>query len=515
VWRPIQPDAAPGIVLGRRAARAAVFLDLVRRGVYENPPSPYRALLRHAGCEYGDLESLVGRQGVDGALRELMRRGVYLTAEEFKGRRPAVRGVTTVLADPASLRNPVAAVHVPARTGGSRGAGTPVLLDLEFIRECAVNGSLALAARGGARWLKAHWLVPGGSALARVLEHASFGAAPVRWFSQVDPGQPGMHPRYRWSGRIMRWASLLAGRPLPRPRHVSVEDAGPVASWMAEALVSGATPHLYTYPSCALRVCDAARAAGLGLGGARFTVVGEPLTAARLAAIRAAGAEAFPRYSATDTGPLGDACLAPEAPDEVHVYDDLHALIRPGDGERPAGLPPGALLVSSLSPSAPFVLLNVSLGDRGVLSQRACGCPMAILGWSTHLHAIRSYEKLTAGGMTFADSDVIRVLEEVLPDRFGGLATDYQLVEDEASGGRPRLHLLVHPRLGPLDPARVADAFLTAVGQGSPAARVMELQWRDLGLLGVEREPPRMTGAGKILHLHAEPAGARADARGR
>lgn len=33
--------------------------------------------------------------------------------------------------------------------------------------------------------------------------------------------------------------------------------------------------------------------------------------------------------------------------------------------------------------------------------------------------------------MTFLDTEVIRVLEEVLPARFGGSPTDCQLVEDD------------------------------------------------------------------------------------
>jgi hypothetical protein len=54
--------------------------------------------------------------------------------------------------------------------------------------------------------------------------------------------------------------------------------------------------------------------------------------------------------------------------------------------------------------------------------------------------------------MTFLDTDVIRVLEEELPARFGGTPTDYQLLEEEADDGQPRLQLLVHPRVGPLNP---------------------------------------------------------------
>jgi hypothetical protein len=505
---PTRPAAAAGIIQRRREQRATAFLALLRRGVYARPQSPYRILLRHAGCEYGDLASLVSRDGVEGALGELLRQGVYLTVDEFKGRCPVVRGATTLVASPAELRNPAAAFHVPVRTGGSRGAGTPVLIDLEFVRDCGVNTLLGLSARGGDHWLKAHWLVPGGSALGRVLEYASFGRPSVRWFSQVDPRQPGLHPRYRWSGRIMRWASFLAGRPLPRLRYVSVEDPRRIARWMAQALAAGATPHLYTYPSCAVRVCETARAAGVAMEGARFTLVGEPVTAARLTAIQTVGAVGAPRYATTDAGPLGDACLAPEAPDDIHLYDDLNALIQ-ADQKRAPGIPPGALLVSALRPAAPFVLLNVSLGDRAILRRRACGCAMETLGWSTHLHTVRSYEKLTAGGMNFVDSEVIQVLEEVLPGRFGGAPTDYQLVEDQASDGQPRLRLLVHPRLGPLDPVRVADAFLTALGHGSGVERVMELEWRSLGLLQVERQAPRVTPAGKILHLHADTAAPR------
>jgi len=129
---------------------------------------------------------------------------------------------------------------------------------------------------------------------------------------------------------------------------------------------------------------------------------------------------------------------------------------------------------------------------------------MERVGWTAHLHTIRSFEKLTAGGMTFLDVDVIRVLEEILPSRFGGGPTDYQLLEEETQDGRPRLRLLVHPAVGPLGPGLVADAFLEALGDGSGAERVMGLLWRGADLLRVERRPPLATGSGKILHLHQQ-----------
>ena len=59
--RPISPEEALATVRRRLERREADFLDLVRRTIYENATSPYGDLLRLAGCEYGDLERLVGR----------------------------------------------------------------------------------------------------------------------------------------------------------------------------------------------------------------------------------------------------------------------------------------------------------------------------------------------------------------------------------------------------------------------------------------------------------------------
>jgi hypothetical protein len=65
---------------------------------------------------------------------------------------------------------------------------------------------------------------------------------------------------------------------------------------------------------------------------------------------------------------------------------------------------------------------------------------------------------------------------------------------------------LVHPCLGPRDELAVAEVFLGAIGALSPAARVLELQWRGAGLLQVERTPPLTTATGKIAHLHRRSA---------
>src|SRR5262249_60088571 len=121
----------------------------------------------------------------------------------------------------------------------------------------------------------------------------------------------------------------------------------------------------------------------------------------------------------------------------VHLFDDLHALIPAATPADRGELPGSAILVTSLRPTAPLILLNVSMGDRAVLTRRRCGCPLEDLGWRTHLHTIRSFEKLTTGGMTFLDTDVIRVLEQVLPARFVGGPTDYQVAAEAGADGPP------------------------------------------------------------------------------
>ena len=495
-------EEAHAVLRRRLAPREEALLALIRRIYEARPPGPYRRLLDLAGCEEAEVAALVRREGVEWTLRLLARHGVYLTAEEFKGRRPVVRSGRTVALRPGDLHAVDPARHFTIQTSASRGAGTIVPVDLAYLRDCAVNLHLAMEARGGATWRKGHWHVPGGVVIARLLEYAAFGPSPERWFTQVDVADPRLHPRYRWSARVLRAGGWLAGRRLPVPQHVPLADPRPIARWMRGVLASGATPHLLTFTSSAAALCGAAFDAGMDLRGAQFTVGGEPVTEARLAAVRRSGGQALPIYGTAEADVIGHGCLRPAAPDDVHLLHDLHALIQAGPDGPSRGMPPDALLLTALRPTAPLTLLNVALGDRAELEDRACSCPLEALGWTTHVESVRGYDKLTAGGMTFLDTDVIRVLEEALPARFGGGPVHYQLVEDEAADGRARLWLRVDPAVGQVEADTVIDSFLTAIGNGTEAGRVMAEQWRSAGLLRVERATPLTLASGKILHLH-------------
>jgi hypothetical protein len=497
---PLTPEQCRAIVRDRLDHRERDFLDLARRTIFAAPTSPYRSLLRLAGCEYGDLERMVRADGVEGALGALLRGDVYLTVDEFKGRQPVVRGSTTIACDPRRLRNPISVPHLWGSTSGSRGTSTRTPLDLACVRDWAVNMNLALDARGGAAWQRAVWGTPG---IIPLLWYSAPGIPVARWFIKVDPGALGRRSRLRWAIRVVRWTSRLARVSVPAPEYAPVDDPRGILEWMRTTLGDGRPLHLWSTPSSVVRLSHAAEREGVDLNGAHFTITGEPVTEACLAAIRRVRGDALPDYGSVDSGgSVTCGCLSPEAADDVHVFSDLNAVIQ-ADGPP---FPRDALLISSLRPTAPFVLLNVSMGDRATMTDRRCGCPMERLGWRTHLHTIRSYEKLTAGGVTFEDTDVIRILEEVLPARFGGGPRDYQLVEEQAGDGEPRLRLLMHPAIGSADPAAVAGVFLDAIAAGAEPRRHMAAEWRAAGLLRVEREAPRASGSGKILHLIAAPS---------
>ena len=268
--RPFSDAEARALVRERVAGREAIFLDLARRAVYERPDSPYRALLREAGCELGDLARLVHGEGIEGALRALLRRGVYLTVPEFKGRVPVSRGATTFTVDPARLRNAMTHAQVMGRTSGSRRSHALVPMDLRTVRERAVYRYLALAAQGGAGWHHAFWMVPGSAPIVTMLQFTVAGMRVVRWFSQVDPVSPSLPAMYRWSGRGLRGAVWLAARRLPAPTYVPPDDAMPIVRWIREVRQGGGVPHIRTFPSSAVRICQTAMSAGLDIAGSQL-----------------------------------------------------------------------------------------------------------------------------------------------------------------------------------------------------------------------------------------------------
>lgn len=505
----ISHEQALALVRQRLERRADDFLWLLREAVYGQASHPSHRLLQRAGCAFGDVVQLVRADGVEGALQTLYRAGVYLTADEVAGRSRVIRGGDSFAISQADLRNPWSAAHMIGTSGGSRsGTPTAVALDLDALFEQFPVYRLALVAAGGEDWLDAIWAPPGSIGLAYAVRGmVNRGRPPDRWFSPVDPADKTTAGTYKWGLRSARLAGLLVGARLPSPEYADPVDLAPVIDWLESVRQRGRIPLLSLYPSTAVRLCASAVRRGRDLHGVRLSLRGEPVTPARVAVAQALGAEVSSLYGAIECGAIGHSCLRPAAADEVHVHDDLHAIIQPGSDAAVSGLPADALLITALRRSARLILLNACLGDQAMLDQRSCGCGLEAYGWRTHLRGIHSFEKLTGMGMTFADAEVTPVLEQVLPARFGGAPTDYQLIEEESGDGGIRLRLVVDPRLGPLDEEAVIETFLDALARISPTRKMMTLSWRAAAIVRIDRSRPLSSPSGKIMHFR------RADAR--
>lgn len=502
--QPYTIDDCHRILKGQLAGREESFLEIMARAVFANPRSPYLALMRHAGIGLGDVVAWTRRGGVEGALAELYGAGVHVTLDEFKGRRPIRRDGIEVAVRDHDFDNPLLSAQYESWSSGARGAGTRTRVDLGLLSheaafELVFLTTLDLLGRPMAIWRPA---LPAGAGINILLRHARIGIRVERWFSHAGfrPSQ-GLWRHYLFICYAIAM-SRLWGRPLAAPRYTPFGQAIAVARWLARKRAQGTPGYLETPVSSAVRVCGAARAHGLDIEGTYFRVGGEPLTEVRARIITEAGGRVVAHYSLAEVGRLGVACPARGAVDEVHVLNDKVAL---SQRDRLAGgSTVGALFCSTVHPAVPKIMVNVELGDHGVLTERACGCPFDLLGYRQHLHTIRSYEKLTSEGMQFVGSDLLRLLEEVLPARFGGSPTDYQLVEDEEDG-LPRVSLVVSPRVGEVDKERMIATALEVLAS-SPSGRsgnqIMAGIWRDARTLRVIRREPHANQAAKILPLH-------------
>ena len=332
--------------------------------------------------------------------------------------------------------------------------------------------------------------------------YARLGRAPRRWFSQIDGRSSQLSFKYRAGTELMLRYGCLFGRRLPQPEFVPIYGAEKVARWIAELKRASRSACVTTFASSAVRVCDEAQRSGFDIRGAVFITIGEPLTAARRKIIEAAGARAVCRYAITEAGILGYACGDPRDVDDVHLLKTNLAMIQAKRSVLHDSNVVEATYVTALLPVAPKILINVETGDYASLQKRNCSCEFGALGYSTHLAHIRSFEKLTGEGVTFAGTDLAKIVDEVLPAQFGGTGIDYQVVEEEGPDGLPRLDLLVNPALGNIDEQGIIACFLTELAKQSEAQKIMAEIWAQSATVRVRRQPPIGTRAGKVFPFH-------------
>ncbi len=507
----MQPEEAIAtarkLIKERVAARETSFLNLVKKGIFENSCSPYLNLLQTKKIGFTDLESWVSSDGVEAGLRTLEREGVYLTVDEFKGRVPVRRNGNEFRCEPGMFDNPFLSHAYEVRSGATRSEGTRIRVDFDYLHQRSLYDALLLDAHGCLTAPVANWfpVFPGAPGINSSLRFAHIGNPVRRWFSQVDEHKLNVGLERKWGKKLLYVLSALHGCPLADATYVSLNEARIVAEWAAQTLKAHGRCVVYTFAASAVRVCIAAAEAGLDIKGTKFLVTGEPLTPQKKKEIESAGASAVPVYGISEVGVIAAGCnVSYPQSDHCHLYQDTTAVITHQHKVPHSETTVGSYLFTTLLCESPKLLLNVDMGDFGDLRADTCACPLGQVGFDMCLSDIRSYEKLTGEGVTFVDADFVWIIEKKLPDTYGGKSTDYQVVEEEDDKGIPHLRLLVSPRVGAVNEAEVGKTFIRLLKRAEDRgwAQSGTEMWKQAGMVRVVRDFPIATASGKILPFY-------------
>ena len=502
----ISLEEAKAIVQKRMAEREENFLRLVKKGIFDYLKSPYLPLLKLARVEFGDIEQMVKRKGLEDTLRTLREAGVYITFEEFKGREPIVRKGKVIPARAHDFDNPYLTCYYQTETGGTTGVGTRVGMDLDHISAQAPFIMMREHAHGLLNVPTAIWrgILPDGSGLNGILYHSRFGNLPKKWFTPITKQDFKPSLKNRLATQYIIGMGRLVGAPIPWPEPVPLDQAIVVARWAARTLESHGACLINTHVSMALRVAIAAQEERLNLSGVTFMGGGEPPTPAKVREITRTGARYIPNYFLADVGVIGAGCVKPIEINDLHFFKDGLALIQYPCPVHGSEITVDAFYFTTLLPTSPKIMLNVESDDYGIIETRACGCPFEGYGYTEHIRQVRSFSKLTGDGVTLMGSEMVRILEEVLPGRFGGSPLDYQLVEEEDEQGFTRLALSVSPKIEIANEGEVIETVLEALGRSSVAGDLARSIWSQAKALRIKRMEPIWTARGKFMPLHLE-----------
>jgi hypothetical protein len=496
-------DEARSIVLQRLEQREENFLRILKRAVYGYSESPYLALLKNAGCELGDVEGMVRSSGLEETLQQLRDAGVYVNFDEFKGRTPLERGGKILARRAEDFDNPHLLRHFYSETGGSTGKASRIAHDLDHHAATSPHHVLGQAAHGVLEAPMALWrgILPDSSGINNCLRAARFRQLPEQWFSYLPWWGSRQSLKYGAATAFFVATARMMGTPIPWPRFVPLDRADIVARWVATTLQSRGKCLLSLQVSRAVRVVMAAEEAGLDLTGAVFMIGGEPPTPAKVQAIQRAGVRCFPGYVMAEIGRIGMGCGNPLDSNDLHLHMDAFALITHPQEVPGHGVIVPAFHITTLMSTSPKIMLNVAVDDYGIVEERSCGCPLESLGFTTHLREIYSSRKLTGEGVTMVGSEMLRILEEVLPARFGGSPLDYQWLEEEDEGGFTRLYLVISPKVQIREEETVIGTVLQAMSRSSSAADSARVVWEQARTVRVRRAEPIWTARGKLMPL--------------
>jgi hypothetical protein len=350
---------------------------------------------------------------------------------------------------------------------------------------------------GGARcvWIDLKPILPFPGGLNSVLRGRRTGAPVERWFSAHADLLGDGH--YRAVTRTLVALGNLFGAKAPYPEYLPHNDFSPVAEYMARRRADGYTPVVHGFASPMVRVASTAIEKGIDISGAIFFCGGEALSPAKLAVFERAGARALSTYTVSEIGNLGFACTHMRG-SCVHLFEDSVAAIGvPRAVPFVDGADINSLHFTTLGPHAPNILINLELDDDGTIGHTTCDCVYSRVGLTHCIDQINSFGKTTPQGITFHRTDLVEVIERLLPARLGGGPGDFQIVECEAANGQTQLRLNVSPRLGVTDCGRIRDVFIEIMRPRWAGALAMR-EWTNSGGVEVMLAEPIATHTGKV-----------------
>ena len=480
--------------------REANFLNLMGRVVFDNPSNPYHTLFQWAGCTYGDLEHAVRSNGLEPTLESLRKEGVYLANDEFKGKRPVERSGKQMMVESDDFANPLVKGTLETTSGGSRSKGTLTRRSVEFqiyreAQESVMFGQLDLSKHSivGIRQI-----LPSSGGLRMAVNSPRRGLPYDKWFTLAGSLRGAGH--YRIVTKLLLLEARMLGVPVKFPTYLPHNDFSPVARWIARRRSDGVKCLLWAGVSNGARVAAAAAEEGLDISGTTCVLGAEALTDTKREVVEASGCEIHTRYGISELGRIGVACPSMKNTGTVHVCRDSLGVIGYRRTAPLTDVEIDSLMFTTLTPWAPFVLVNVEMDDSGVLAPARCDCPLKAMGFTQQVSNIYSYGRLTGQGMTLVGGDMLRILEHSLPQRFGGAHTDYQLVECEGTN-QTEIELRVHPRVGVKSAEEVRAVFLSQV-KSLWGGALTRRNWEQTEGIRVVIAEPYVSGKNRVHPLH-------------
>jgi len=345
-------------------------------------------------------------------------------------------------------------------------------------------------------------ILPGFGLFSAILASRLIGGFD-RWYAISAASAANLH--YRLVTHALVSSLRFFGAKIPYPTYLNHNDFRPVAEHLAMRRAAGHRIGVSGFVSSISRVAAAALDNSLDISGCLAVVAGEALTDAKRAVIEAAGIRVYPTYGTTDFGSIGMPCREMDTGNCVHVLQQNCALISKRSEGVVCDRPVESLYVTSVLPFASRILVNAEIGDTGVIEPATCDCSLSRLGLNLQVRDIAAISKVTAQGMTIAADELVQVLEEALPARFGGHPGDYQLLEVEAEA-QTEMVLRIRPGVTEYPAQEILNHFL-AETRRLYGGSMSVLSWLHSDGIRAEVAPPVLAGTGKFRAVRLLGAG--------